>query len=898
MYDCNIPDTEAKYWVELTDAEKDAVTVLGWTESAWSCGELDINPSDFLDNGESCTIETEADCWSYFCDPETLQCADYVVEYDDGLLDNGDTCSQDGDCRSWYCNSAYQCDEFSLGEVGDACTAEYDCLTWYCDAVTSTCADLTFKDNGEACSADEECMSWYCNPGTGTCADFEYLPDGATCVEDWECDSYYCDQGNVCTAFEFDYMSMFGENGDSCDVDDDCWSLYCDPGSSVCADFVLGQAGDDCVVDWDCESYVCDYDTAQCVELKSVGETCAIDSECETWVCEQSQCAVMSFRPVGAGCAADYDCMSYYCDPSTSQCAELEFLDNGETCSIDEECWSYHCDQESFECSDYWASFTPSDYLENGETCTVEAEADCWSHFCDPDTLLCSDFKEIGDSCTVDYECWSYFCDSSECADPFAAIAEPCKQNEFVKENQCVPCPAGTTNPAGVADGLGDPSLSDTQCTATICQVNQQVIAHTCLPCPAGYAAPPGGDASSPRNTECSLIPTTGMCAGNTDPAHDVDCGADYLLLPNAEDLPGTTAGECCERRPAAPPEVTYVYEASVWSMCAFGCGARAPSTREVNCVAVTTYESGSVTRETVSRSACGDIEGDVPVASRPCDTLPAGTPCDDNDRESTSDQCTSRDDDAQCAGKVVMESKLVFATPTEDIALPGPGEDVDTSPAATAIKAGLVSGLGASLGEDVTITVLSISSGSMVVDYSIEVPAATATPEAKAAAEGSLAGSVEVALPLEGGGEQQMPAPAIQRFVTYAYVRTAGVRTGTCSTACGARAVVANDIYTCTENGLGVALSSCVPSLGQVPVTRTECCPDADPDTCVGQTSDDDENAPGPAGDSDSDSADAGDGDDGTPDDRIVLNRKTSAGVTVGAAASVVVATLFLVTV
>ena len=38
---------------------------------------------------------------------------------------------------------------------------------------------------------------------------------------------------------------------------------------------------------------------------------------------------------------------------------------------------------------------------------------------------------------------------------------------------------------------------------------------------------------------------------------------------------------------------------------------------------------------------------------------------------------------DAQCEGKVVMGSKLIFDTPTEDIALPGPGDDVDSSAAA-----------------------------------------------------------------------------------------------------------------------------------------------------------------------------------------------------------------------
>ena len=37
------------------------------------------NHDETLENGEPCAVEFEEDCWSYFCDPDTLQCADRVT---------------------------------------------------------------------------------------------------------------------------------------------------------------------------------------------------------------------------------------------------------------------------------------------------------------------------------------------------------------------------------------------------------------------------------------------------------------------------------------------------------------------------------------------------------------------------------------------------------------------------------------------------------------------------------------------------------------------------------------------------------------------------------------------------------------------------------------------------
>ena len=124
-----------------------------------------------------------------------------------------------------------------------------------------------------------------------------------------------------------------------------------------------------------------------------------------------------------------------------------------------------------------------------------------------------------------------------------------------------------------------------------------------------------------------------------------------------------------------------------------------------------------------------------------------------------------------------------------------------------------------------------------MAVDYTVTVPPAAATAEAQQNAEEGLstAGNVDVSLPLDNGDTQPVSNPVVQRFVTYSYVRTAGnCPTRQCSNVCGARAVAVDDVYTCTENGAGVVLSACAPTLGPVPVTKTECCDAADPTTCI----------------------------------------------------------------
>ena len=100
---------------------------------------------------------------------------------------------------------------------------------------------------------------------------------------------------------------------------------------------------------------------------------------------------------------------------------------------------------------------------------------------------------------------------------------------------------------------------------------------------------------------------------------------------------------------------------------------------------------------------------------------MSAGHQCDDGDRTTTADECESSDDNAACTGVVSLVSSIVFVVPIEFLeTLDLPGSDVDASNIAVAIRAAMVPPLAASFGSDVDMVILSISAGSLHIDYRV----------------------------------------------------------------------------------------------------------------------------------------------------------------------------------
>ena len=75
-----------------------------------------------------------------------------------------------------------------------------------------------------------------------------------------------------------------------------------------------------------------------------------------------------------------------------------------------------------------------------------------------------------------------------------------CVENEYVLGNACKSCPAGTTNANGGDNASGD----DTTCDKTMCAVNERVETNTCVACALGTTNDAGDDALD-DNTACGV---------------------------------------------------------------------------------------------------------------------------------------------------------------------------------------------------------------------------------------------------------------------------------------------------------------------------------------------------------------------------------------------------------
>ena len=91
------------------------------------------------------------------------------------------------------------------------------------------------------------------------------------------------------------------------------------------------------------------------------------------------------------------------------------------------------------------------------------------------------------------------------------------------------------------------------------------------------------------------------------------------------------------------------------------------------------------------------------------------------------------------------------------------------------------------------------------------------------------------IEIPTTSGTPITAPAPIVEAFKSYAYVRTAGTcPSAACSAACDAEELNVPDVYACQEDGASVAEASCVSAgIGAAPSSVKFCCPAADEDTC-----------------------------------------------------------------
>jgi hypothetical protein len=361
------------------------------------------------------------------------------------------------------------------------------------------------------------------------------------------------------------------------------------------------------------------------------------------------------------------------------------------------------------------------------------------------------------------------------------------------------------------------------------CHTNEYVSDHVCVACSAGTQIAAGGDTTG-ANTACTAILT---CTGNTDASRDVVCNADRQTpKAGSEAIEANTNVECCDDIPA---QIEYLWEVTPFAPlhCVTECGANPDRTRQVTCIQVRSYAGGDQIRAPADDEAsCTEPK---PEDASPCDTHAVGTTCDDGNDETMDDVCMAGD---VCQGKVQLAFMATFPLDITTLVVPDTSgmteeaaeAELNSSPVAVAVKSGIATSLSVAVD---TITIKSIAAGSVVVEYVIALTAS----EVVAARDASETVPPTVTIPAEAS-TSGVALAAVTGDATalgpYAYVATSMcVHNESCSDVCGSEATTAADEYTCLENGVEVAGTMCA-WLGPVPATITECCPAADPATCV----------------------------------------------------------------
>jgi hypothetical protein len=206
-------------------------------------------------------------------------------------------------------------------------------------------------------------------------------------------------------------------------------------------------------------------------------------------------------------------------------------------------------------------------------------------------------------------------------------------------------------------------------------------------------------------------------------------------------------------------------------------------------------------------------------------------SPCDDDDTKSMDDTCSAS---GECKGVVALGGELSYPLAVDTIpdatSDPQARAELETSITTNLVTVLTVGGMTCTAAD---IVLTDISAGSVVIDYTVNVPPELATPEVQSSAAAALADPPEgTSMAITIGGETAAVAE-VEPFKAYAWVKGAVV----CADACGTAAETVVDTYTCEEDGVGVDASLCIDNQLQEPSTTTYCPPTDDCD-CMGSWS------------------------------------------------------------
>jgi 3-phytase/alkaline phosphatase D len=451
-----------------------------------------------LAEGQSCSEDSQ--CRSCVC-----RLADDTCTPPGGLR-IGESCARDRECESGVCNDwSDTCED--PGETGHRCREDGDCASAICAlAGLNECAREGGLLGGMRCTRDQECESLNCNLGGGPFSRCLPLQGGQACLVDSQCqEGEACEFSGLiprCTPFPDDYRC---HNSGQCVQDSYCNDNWCSPEDGPGAPCTQNS---ECLGDLVCNDVGASRST--CESPGGNRDRCTEDDECDEGpdpdypdlVCNTA--GVNRCRPPGEKggfCWRDEECESGICSlAGKNECTGKGGLNGGARCTRDDECKSSLC-----MLPDVWGGGLVAQCwpLGGGDVCLYDAQCQL-EETCQFSGLIprCTPFPD-------DYRCASdgQCAEGSVCNDVGIKMCEPlgtagdrCKEDDDCGLE--LVCNTGlVVNKCTLPGGEGDRCFRDEECDAgpdpddpdLVCN---NVGANSCEP-------PRGRDERCTENNEC-----------------------------------------------------------------------------------------------------------------------------------------------------------------------------------------------------------------------------------------------------------------------------------------------------------------------------------------------------------------------------------------------------------
>jgi len=297
-----------------------------------------------------CAEASDSSCSVCGC-PSNLRCVpeEGCVE----LLEVGEACAADADCKSANCGDDTKLCRVPLGQPCDEtncdlcfrsedwsycsvrCSTDSECpgsLCLFHSLASTSFGQWCFPPCQDACSGECVQDDFGANQACdcSTCGFTMHWPAGTECVHFIQCDGNECYRGpggSMCSG--------------SCDSDADCDDGFacvdtCTPTSADCDDLCLP------VCDGECERGTCAElpspdggNVSVCDVLATVGDPCRSDADCRSGFCGGGYCvASANSLPNGAACDSNGDCASGACVNEVCNGGGLI----GDACASDADC--------------------------------------------------------------------------------------------------------------------------------------------------------------------------------------------------------------------------------------------------------------------------------------------------------------------------------------------------------------------------------------------------------------------------------------------------------------------------------------------------------------------------------------------------------------------------------